>query len=68
MSAKYRPTTQPPLTLLVKLGSIAVHAQEHLGPKGHAFDKAALETLLADEEVLAWLAAMDKLALVPKKR
>ena len=55
-------------SLLIKLGSIAVHTEELLGPQGHIFDKSALETLLQDQEVRAWLREMDKLALVPKKR
>jgi hypothetical protein len=58
----------PNASLLVKLGSIAVHADEMLSPDGHDFDKVALEQLLKDPEVVEWLAAMDKMAMVPKKR
>lgn len=58
----------PSMRLLVKLGSIAVHADEMLGPKGHEVDKAALCSLLNDEEVQAWLKAMNQLALLPVKR
>lgn len=54
--------------LLIKLGSIAVHAEELLSPKGHHFDKAALDSLLKDPQIKQWLEEMDKLALVPKKR
>lgn len=61
-------TLKPSATLLCKLGSIAVHAEEFLSPKGHHFDKHALESLLEDAEVKTWLAEMDKLALIPKKR
>ena len=68
-----RPSTEsdpldPPLSVLVKLGSIAVHSDEMLSPDGHAFDKTALEQLLQDVEVVAWLAAMQSQALVPLKR
>jgi len=61
------PTTLS-LSLLVKLGSVAVHVDEFLSADGHPFDRAALEQLLRDSEVAEWLAAMDKLALLPKKR
>lgn len=59
---------KPTPTLLVKLGSIAVHVEEMLSPKGHHFDKAVLDSLLSDPEVKAWLEQMDKLALIPRKR
>lgn len=59
---------QPALSLLVKLGSIAVHADEMLSPRGHDFDKQELLVRLRDPEVVAWLKEMDRLALVPKKR
>lgn len=59
---------KPNLDLLCKLGSIAVHAQELMSPAGHEFDAAALRWLLADPAVVAWLTAMDREALLPKKR
>lgn len=59
---------EPGMTLLVKLGSIAVHAEELLSPGGHAFDAKALDGLLNDPEVKEWLAQMNKLALLPVKR
>lgn len=62
------PIKNPAETLMVKLGSIAVHVEEMLSPQGHAFDKIALEQLLRDREVKEWLAAMDAMALIPKKR
>jgi hypothetical protein len=37
-------TLQAKLSLLLKLGSIAVHAEEMLSPGGHACDRAALES------------------------
>lgn len=58
--------TQPPLTLLSKLGSIAIHAEEMLSPKGHEFARIALEGLLKDAEVLEWLKQMK--VYLPVKR
>lgn len=64
----------PPATLLVKLGSIAVHADEMRGynfnPAEHAFqfDNGALENLLNDPEVKEWIAAMTQMAFMPVKR
>lgn len=60
---------QPSATILVKLGSIAVHAEEYLySPGSHAFDKIALDQLLQDPEILEWLKEIGKLALLPVKR
>lgn len=59
---------KPGVGLLCKLGSIAVHAKELSGPGRHAFDAAALQTVLGDREVVEWLTAMGALALVPKER
>jgi hypothetical protein len=59
---------EPEITLLIKLGSIAVHADEMLSPKGHEYDKIALKGLLNDPEVIEWLSKMDKMAFLPKKR
>jgi hypothetical protein len=58
----------PPTSLLCKLGSIAVHVQEATGPGGHPFDSTAASVLLDDPEVVAWLAEMDRLALIPRRR
>ena len=58
----------PGVTLLIKLGSIIVHVQELMSPTGHIVDKHALDTLWSDPEVVAWIAAMDKMAFLPKKR
>ena len=58
----------PTPAMLVKLGSIVVHADEMLSPTGHAFDRVALTTLLADAEVRAWLAEMEVRALIPLRR
>jgi hypothetical protein len=60
---------KPSITLLVKLGSIAVHVEEILNPKkGHYFDRYALQTLWDDPEVKEWLAQMNKMAMIPVKR
>lgn len=59
---------KPNAGLLCKLGSIAVHADEAASDASHDFDKVALKGLIDDPEVAEWLAEMDKLALVPKKR
>lgn len=58
----------PGVTLLVKLGSIAVHVEELLSPAGHNFDKVALEQLLADPEFVEWRRQMDSLAMLPVLR
>lgn len=59
---------KPTASLLVKIGSIMVHAEEFLSPKGHAFDKAALDGLLNDPEVVSWRKQMDAMAPLPLKR
>ncbi len=57
---------KPSLELLVKLGSAVVHAQELLSPKGHHFDRAALDTVLNDSEVQQWIKDMG--VYMPVKR
>lgn len=56
---------KPELTLLVKLGSIAVHADEFID-SGHAFDKLAIVGLLEDDEIKQWIKAMG--VYMPLKR
>lgn len=58
----------PSLGLLVKLASVAVHAEEILSPHRHEFDIDAIKTLLDDAEVKSWLAEMAKQGLLPVKR
>jgi hypothetical protein len=58
----------PDVGVLAKLGSIAVHVDEMLSDDGHAFDRMALQQLLADADVQQWLKQMDAKALLPKKR
>ena len=55
-------------SLLAKLGSIAVHAEEMVSTDGHHFDRIALDQLLKDSEVREWLQLMDDLSMIPKKR
>jgi hypothetical protein len=58
----------PPLSVLCKLGSIAVHAGEWLSLGGHQFDVAAFKAILQDPEVKEWIAEMNKQALLPVVR
>jgi hypothetical protein len=58
----------PSATLLIKLGSAVVHADEYLSDKGHDFDRQTFHALLNDPEVKEWLEAMNKQALLPVKR
>ncbi len=59
--------TNPSVLLLIKLGAIAVHADEMIetGFKNIEFDKPALETCL-DAEVRQWIKDMGP--LLPLKR
>lgn len=56
----------PSVTLLCKLGSAVVHAEEYLSPKGHPLDKIAFDTAIGDPEVQAWLKEMK--VYLPVKR
>lgn len=58
----------PSASLLCKLGSIIVHAEEAASPGGHPFDINTLRTLLKDPEVMAWFDAMRKFGFLPEKR
>jgi hypothetical protein len=57
---------KPALSLLCKLASIAVHADELLSPKGHVYDRLAFKSAVEDPEVQAWLKEMGP--FVPVKR
>lgn len=59
---------KPSVGLLAKLGSVAQHIDEATGADGHAFDMAAIRSLLADPEVSAWLDQMHKRGLLPVRR
>lgn len=59
---------QPSVGLLVKLGSIAVHADEFTSSDGHEFDLHTMKQLLTDPDVVAWIGAGTKAAMLPLKR
>lgn len=55
-------------TLLIKLGSIAVHCEKIRGKNGHTFDLTALDSLLSDPEVRAFLDNKENSVFLPLKR
>ena len=59
---------KPSPAVFAKLGSIVVHTDEYISTDGHAFDREALEALLASEDVREWIAAAKAIALLPEKR
>lgn len=59
---------KPSASLLCKLASIAVHIDEYFSPDGHELDREALSSLLSDNEVELWVAAMTEAGLAPRKR
>lgn len=59
---------KPSATLLCKLGSAVVHADEYFSDKGHEIDRASFVQLLNDPEVQDWIKVMDAMAMLPKKR
>lgn len=62
-------STKPmPMSLQCKLASIIIHADEFLSDTGTAFDRQALESVLGDIEVQAWLKKMSACGLLPVKR
>ena len=58
--------TKPDLPLLMKLGSIVVHADEAFGVDGHPIDIEALMPMLADPDVQQWIKDMG--VFLPLKR
>lgn len=61
----------PSAVLLARIGSVVVHVDEMLSetdPRAAEFDREAIRGLLADDEVLAWLAEMLAMCLLPEKR
>ena len=58
----------PGSSLLMKLGSAIVHADEALGPVDSPLDISLFRSLLKDKEVSRWLADMTALGLLPTKR
>ncbi len=58
----------PSASVLIKLGSLAIHVEEGMGPRGHPYDVVAIQGILADPELQEWLKEMDSMALLPLKR
>jgi hypothetical protein len=58
----------PKLSLLVKLGSIAVHADEMLSPGAHEFDMEAIKPLLRDPDLKEWIKQMTEKGFMPVRR
>jgi hypothetical protein len=54
------------LSVAVKLGSIAVHADELISQDGRELDRQVLRQLLDDPEVSSWIKSMG--CLLPVKR
>lgn len=59
---------KPGAALLCKLGSITVHVEEALQPRGHPVDWIAVKSVISDPEVVTWLAAMGSQGFLPVKR
>lgn len=59
---------RPDPNVLVKLGSLMVHADEITSPDAHELDAAAIRGLLADPELVAWREQMNALAFLPVMR
>lgn len=68
MDKPSNPLFAPSISLLVKMGSVAVHADEYLSADGHDFDRIALQSLLKDPEIVGWLEGMRSMAMIPEKR
>lgn len=58
----------PSVTLLCKLSSVVVHADEYLSPDGHDVDLVALHSALRDPEVKEWIEQMAASGMAPVKR
>lgn len=58
----------PSLSVLIKLASLAVHADEMLAPGGHDLDREAIRGLLADTELRTYLAHPALRVYLPLKR
>jgi hypothetical protein len=64
MSDPLKPSPQ----VLIALGSLVMHYEEYMSPKGHPNDKDAIDTLRNQPEVKEWFDQMDKMAFLPVKR
>lgn len=54
-------------TLIIKLMSLAVHAEEYV-ETGHPFDANTIRAMLNDPEIKAKRQELDKMGLLPVKR
>ena len=62
------PLMDIPITLVAKLGSLVVHVQEYLSRNSNPVDRSAIETIINDPEINAWVKELEKDALVAVKR
>lgn len=60
--------TEPLIPLLIKLMSLAVHAEEYIEGGHEALDAFAIQGLLNDPEIVELRTKMDAMALLPVKR
>lgn len=58
----------PEPVVAIALASVAVHAQEAVGPGGHPLDIAAIEGALSTPGVAEYLKELDGLGLLPVRR
>jgi hypothetical protein len=59
---------KPSPQLLIALGSLIVHYEEFLSPKGHPVDISVIESLRNQEDVKEWFEEMNEMAFLPLKR
>lgn len=58
----------PEPAVAVALASVAVHAQEAVEEGGHVLDLAAIEGILGQPNVAAYMAQLGELGLLPIRR
>lgn len=66
--AAVAPALRYDLGTFAALGSLAVHVDEALSPNGHAFDALAMQSIVAQPNVQAFVGALQGAGLVPEKR
>lgn len=59
---------EKPTSLLIKLGSLAIHVEEMFGSNGHQFDVEVIKTLLNDAEIRDFLDNPEMAVFLPIKR
>lgn len=55
-------------TLIIKLGSIITHYEELNSPGGHPMDQTAIDSLMANADVVECFENMRKAGFLPTKR